>query len=60
MSATGLDGFDKTLQTTKIWLDEIMAKLGPDRQAAWHVAGQLVHQEFQSASTREENCHASQ
>ena len=32
MSATGLDVFDKTLQTTNIWLDEIMAKLGPDRQ----------------------------
>jgi len=29
MSATGLDVFDKTLQTTNIWLDEIMAKLGP-------------------------------
>jgi len=28
MSATGLDVFDKTLQTTNIWLDEIMAKLG--------------------------------
>ena len=36
MSATGLDVFDKTLQTTNIWLDEIMAKLGPDRQVAWH------------------------
>ena len=31
MSATSLDVFDKTLQTTNIWLDEIMAKLGPDR-----------------------------
>ena len=25
MSATGLDVFDKTLQTTNIWLDAIMA-----------------------------------
>jgi hypothetical protein len=33
MSATGLDVFDKTLRTTNIWLDEIMAKLGPDRHA---------------------------
>lgn len=24
MSATGLDVFDRTLQTTNIWLDEIM------------------------------------
>jgi uncharacterized protein (DUF2267 family) len=37
MSASGLDVFDKTLQTTNIWLDEIMADLGPDRQTAWHV-----------------------
>jgi hypothetical protein len=32
VSATGLDVFDKTLQTTNIWLDEVMAELGPDRQ----------------------------
>ena len=37
MSATGLDVFDKTLQTTNIWLDEIVAALGPDRQVAWKV-----------------------
>ena len=37
MSATGLDVFDKTLQTTNIWLDEVMAELGPDRQVAWKV-----------------------
>jgi uncharacterized protein (DUF2267 family) len=43
MSATGLDMFDKTLQTTHIWLDEIMAKLGPDRQVAWHVLGAVLH-----------------
>lgn len=35
MSATGLDVFDKTLQTTNTWLDEISAVLGPDRQVAW-------------------------
>jgi uncharacterized protein (DUF2267 family) len=39
MSATGLDVFDKTLQTTNIWLDEIMAGIGPSRQLAWHVLG---------------------
>lgn len=36
MSATGLQVFDKTLQTTNIWLDEIMETVGPDRQVAWH------------------------
>lgn len=42
MSATGLDVFDKTLQTTHIWLDEIMLVLGPDRQVAWHVLGAVL------------------
>jgi uncharacterized protein (DUF2267 family) len=39
MSATGLDVFDKTLQTTNIWLDQIMEEIGPDRKLAWHVLG---------------------
>src|SRR5947207_1082801 len=43
MSATGLDVFDKTLQTTNIWLDEIMKELGPDRQVAWHALGAVLH-----------------
>jgi len=43
MSATGLDVFDKTLQTTNIWLDQIMGKLGPDRQVAWHVLSAVLH-----------------
>ncbi|MCV0394718.1 MAG: DUF2267 domain-containing protein [Rhizobiaceae bacterium] len=42
MSATGVDVFDKTLQTTNIWLDEIMAEMGPDRQLAWHVLGSVL------------------
>jgi uncharacterized protein (DUF2267 family)/CBS domain-containing protein len=42
MSATGLDVFDKTLQTTNIWLDELMADIGPDRQVAWHVLGAVL------------------
>ena len=29
MSATGLDVFDKTLQTTNIWLKEIAEEIGP-------------------------------
>src|SRR5919201_4290021 len=39
MSATGLDVFDKTLQTTHIWLKEIEEEVGPDKQVAWHVLG---------------------
>ncbi len=42
MSATGLDVFDRTLQTTDIWLDEIMEVIGPDRQIAWHVLGAVL------------------
>jgi uncharacterized protein (DUF2267 family) len=42
MSATGLDVFDKTLQTTHIWLDELMQEIGPDRWVAWHVLGAVL------------------
>src|SRR3954464_3553354 len=42
MSATGLDVFDKTLQTTLTWLNEIMEVTGPDRQVAWHVLGAVL------------------
>ena len=42
MSSTGLDVFDKTLQTTHIWLDELMQEVGPDRQVAWHVLGAVL------------------
>lgn len=42
MSTTGLDVFDKTLQTTNIWLEEIMEAIGPDRGAAWHVLGAVL------------------
>jgi uncharacterized protein (DUF2267 family) len=43
MSATGFDVFDKTLQTTHTWLDDIMRELGPNRQVAWHVLGAVLH-----------------
>jgi uncharacterized protein (DUF2267 family) len=43
MSATGLDVFDRTLQTTNIWLDEIMDLVGPDRQVAWKVLTVVLH-----------------
>jgi uncharacterized protein (DUF2267 family) len=42
MSGTGLEVFDKTVQTTNVWLDEIMAEIGPDRQVAWHVLSTVL------------------
>lgn len=42
MSATGLEVFDKSIQTTNIWLDEIMEDIGPDRQLAWHLLGAVL------------------
>lgn len=42
MGNTGLDVFDKTLQMTHIWLDELMQEIGPDRQVAWHVLGAVL------------------
>jgi uncharacterized protein (DUF2267 family) len=43
MSTTGLDVFDKTLQTTNLWLDEIMDEIGPDRHTAWKVLSTVLH-----------------
>jgi uncharacterized protein (DUF2267 family) len=43
MSASGIAVFDKTLQTTNIWLDEIMEHQGPDRQRAWHILSAVLH-----------------
>jgi uncharacterized protein (DUF2267 family) len=43
MSATGLEVFDKTLQITNIWLNEIGERLGPDRQFAWKVLSTVLH-----------------
>lgn len=36
-SASGLEVFDRSLQTTHIWLKEIVDEIGPDKQVAWHV-----------------------
>ena len=43
MSANGLEVFDKTLETTHIWLKEIMADVGPDRHVAWKVLSVVLH-----------------
>ncbi|HKX92373.1 MAG TPA: DUF2267 domain-containing protein [Sphingomicrobium sp.] len=37
MSAHGLEVFDRTLETTHIWLNEISRELGPDKHVAWKV-----------------------
>jgi uncharacterized protein (DUF2267 family) len=43
MSANGLEVFDRTLQTTHIWLDELMRDIGPDRHVAWKVLSTVLH-----------------
>lgn len=43
MSTTGLETFDKTLHLTHVWLGEIVARIGPDKQVAWRVLGAVLH-----------------
>jgi uncharacterized protein (DUF2267 family) len=44
MSATGLKVFDSTIQTTNIWLDEIMKDLKwSDRHRAYHALRAVLH-----------------
>jgi uncharacterized protein (DUF2267 family) len=43
MSATGLAVFDKPLQVTNTWLDDIVAELGHDQQVAGHVLSAVLH-----------------
>ena len=43
MSANGLEVFDRTIQTTNVWLKDIMSDLGPDRQVAWKVLSIVLH-----------------
>jgi uncharacterized protein (DUF2267 family) len=42
VSATGLDVFDRTLQATNVWLNQIMESVGPDRHVAWRVLGSVL------------------
>jgi uncharacterized protein (DUF2267 family) len=42
MSAQGLDVFDRTLQTTHLWLNDISEQLIPDRQLSWKVLGVVI------------------
>ena len=43
MSATGLDVFDTTVQTTNRWLTEICKDIGPDRGCAYNVLRAVLH-----------------
>jgi uncharacterized protein (DUF2267 family) len=43
MSSTGLEVFDRTLQTTNIWIDEIADALSVGRHDAWRVLGAVLH-----------------
>jgi uncharacterized protein (DUF2267 family) len=43
MSTTGLEVFDKTVQTTNAWLKEIMEVTGPDRHRAYRVLTAVLH-----------------
>jgi uncharacterized protein (DUF2267 family) len=43
MSATGLEVFDRTLQITHIWLNDIMEAVGPDKRVAWKVLSVVLH-----------------
>jgi uncharacterized protein (DUF2267 family) len=44
MSATGLKVFDTTIQTTNIWLDDVMRELGwNDRHKAYHALRSVLH-----------------
>ncbi len=43
MAANGLEVFDRTLQVTNTWLNEIGERIGPDRQLAWHALGAVLH-----------------
>jgi uncharacterized protein (DUF2267 family) len=44
MSATGLEVFDRTLQATNIWLDEVMRQAGwSDRQKAYRALRVVLH-----------------
>jgi uncharacterized protein (DUF2267 family) len=42
MSVNGLEVFDRTLQITHIWLDEIIEELHTDRHTAWRVLGAVL------------------
>ncbi len=52
---TGADLFNKTLQDTNGWLNEVMRDLGPDRHLAYHALRAVLHATRDRLSVRE--CH---
>lgn len=42
MSTTSLEIFDRSIQTTNIWLTEIAEAIGADRRTAWHALGAVL------------------
>lgn len=42
MATTGLDVWDKTIQTTNAWLMDVMEETGADRRLAWHALGAVL------------------
>jgi uncharacterized protein (DUF2267 family) len=44
MSQTGLPAFDSTIQTTNVWLNEIMDRMGwQDKHRAYHALRAVLH-----------------
>ena len=43
MSTHGLEVFDRTLETTHVWLNEICNDIGSDKQVAWKVLSTVLH-----------------
>ena len=43
MSTSGLEVWDKSLQMSNIWLNEICESIGPDKQIAWKVLSTVLH-----------------
>jgi uncharacterized protein (DUF2267 family) len=43
MSAHGLEVFDRTLESTHVWLNEICNDIGGDKQVAWKVLSTVLH-----------------
>jgi uncharacterized protein (DUF2267 family) len=40
--SSGLDSIDKTVQTTNVWINDVVEEIGPDRQLAWRVLGAVL------------------
>jgi uncharacterized protein (DUF2267 family) len=43
MTASGREVFDKTVQTTNAWLNEIMEAIGPDGRRAYRILAAVLH-----------------